>query len=203
MQKNKLHNIFFPNEEEPSLPSTEEEILAYKKFWKRERDRCINGFYIADGKVFIPGRLYWHVVHWKIAMYVKVNGKKVRKILTPLLRDIDWDIFNDLERCDKEGKFYALVGSRDFGKSIIAGSCVGHQYTFYNNSECVVSGGAANYIKLATNKVEDGLINLNPAFKKQRLVSDWKKEVRAGFKDKSTGQPNVKSSMSVILVRNY
>ena len=538
----KLNNIWFPHQEEPHMSDVE----AYRAFWKREKDRCINGFHLADDKVFVPGRLYFHTVYWKIAMYVKVKGKKVRKILTPLLRDIDWDIFGDLERCDEEGKFYALVGSRDFGKalintatlytdngeiqignakigdkifgadgklttitgvypqgqvdtfeltlrdgrkvyccdehlwkvwntnkqkyevlplkeikkdflskrkvsyknskgveakyfipnnapveysenylpidpyflglwlgdgtkrtlaittvdreisdyvykyanenqlkvtqqgisyninggmsgglrnpllskfrelelidnkhipncyfyssieqrmellrglmdtdgccnkngviefcttdsniangfyrlarslgisvtvkkvinntynspktgktkakdkyrfnlmtdkpvfklkrkldniksyrgdktsiidikpykkefatcitvdnedkcfltdnytvthnSIIAGSCVGHQYTFYANSECVVSGGAANYIKLATNKVEDGLLNMHPAFKKQRLVSDWKKEVRAGWKDKSTGQPNVKSSMSVILVRNY
>jgi len=194
-----VHNIWWPEQIEP-FPANEE---AYKAFWKREKDRCMNGFFLADGKVFVPGRLYFHTVYWKIAMYVKVKGKKVRKILTPLLRDIDWDIFNDLERCDEEGKFYALVGSRDFGKSIIAGSCVGHQYTFYANSECVVSGGAANYIKLATNKVEDGLLNIHPVFKKQRLVSDWKKEVRAGWKDKSTGQPNTKSSMSVILVRNY
>lgn len=194
-----IHNIWWPEQVEP--PQANEE--AYKAFWKREKERCMEGFFLADGKVYIPGRLYFHTVYWKIAMYVKVKGKKVRKILTPLLRDIDWDIFNDLERCDEEGKFYALVGSRDFGKSIIAGSCVGHQYTFYANSECVVSGGAANYIKLATNKVEDGLLNIHPVFKKQRLVSDWKKEVRAGWKDKSTGQPNTKSSMSVILVRNY
>jgi len=194
-----LHNIWFPEQEEPHI----DDIEAYKTYWRREKDRCMNGFHLADGKVFVPGRLYFHTVYWKIAMYIKVNGKKVRRILTPLLRDIDWDIFKDLERCDEEGKFYIIVGSRDFGKSIIAGSCIGHQYTFYSNSECVVSGGAASYIKLATNKVEDGLINLHPAFKKQRLVNDWTKEVRAGWKDRATNQANPKSSNSVIYVRNY
>lgn len=196
-----INNIWFPNQIEPVL--TPDSIEEYKAYWRKERDRCIDGFHLADNQVYIPGRLYFHTVYWKIAMYVRVKGKKVRKILTPLLRDIDWDIYQDLERCDEEGKFYALVGSRDFGKSIIAGSCVGHQYTFYPNSECVVSGGAANYIKLATNKVEDGLLNMHPAFKKQRLVNDWKKEVRAGWKDKATNQPNTDSSMSVIMIRNY
>ncbi len=199
MAEKQLHNIWFPSQEEPPISDVE----AYKLYWKREKERCIDGFHLADGKVFIPGRLYFHTVYWKIAMYVKSNGKKVRKILTPLLRDIDWDIFNDLERCNEEGKFYIIVGSRDFGKSIIAGSCIGHQYTFFSNSECVVSGGAASYIKLATNKVEDGLINMHPAFKKQRLVNDWTKEVRAGWKDRATNQANPKSSNSVIYVRNY
>lgn len=197
-------NIWFPEQQEPILTTEASSQEAYLAFWKREKDRCMQGFYLADGQVFIPGRLYFHTVYWKIAMYVELpNGKKVRKIETPYLRDIDWDIFNDLERCNEEGKFYTLVGSRDFGKSICAGSLAGHQYTFYPNSECVISGGAANYIKLATDKIEDGLLNVHPLFKKQRLISDWKKEVRAGWKDKSTKLPNSKSSNSRILVRNY
>jgi len=197
-------NIWFPDQQEPILTDDIADKEAYVSYWRLEKDRCINGFYLADGQVFVPGRLYFHTVYWKIAMYVELkNGKKVRQIATPLLRDIDWDIFQDLEKCNEDGKFYALVGSRDFGKSIIAGSCAGHQYTFYPNSECVMSGGAANYIKLATDKVEDGLLNVHTIFKKQRLVSDWKKEVRAGWKDKSTKLPNSKSSNSRILVRNY
>lgn len=197
-------NIWFKNQKEPILTDDPLDVVLYKAFWKKEKDRCVNGFYLADGQVFVPGRLYFHTVYWKIAMYVVLpNNKKVRQIATPLLRDIDWDIFTDLEKCNDDGKFYALVGSRDFGKSIVAGSCAGHQYTFYPNSECVISGGATNYIKLATDKIEDGLLNVHPIFKKQRLVSDWKKEVRAGWKDKSTKLPNSKSSNSRILVRNY
>lgn len=199
-----INNIWFPSQTYPVLttdPASEEEYIS---FWKREKDRCMNGFPLADGQVFIPGRLYFHTVYWKIARYNELaNGKKVRQIGTPSLRDIDWDIFNDLERCNEEGKFYYLFGSRDFGKSVIAGSCAGHQYTFYANSECVISGGAANYIKLATDKIEDGLLNVPPIFKKQRLISDWKKEVRAGWKDQATKLPNVQSSNSRILVRNY
>jgi hypothetical protein len=197
-------NIWFKDQKEPILTDDPQDIEVYKDFWKKEKDRCINGFFLAEGKVFVPGRLYFHTVYWKIAMYVTLpNGKKVRQIATPLLRDIDWDIFNDFETCDREGKFYELVGSRDFGKSVIAGSAAGHQYTFYPNSECVISGGATNYIKLASDKIEDGLLNVHPIFRKQRLTSDWKKEIRAGWKDKSTKLPNAKSSNSRILIRNY
>jgi LAGLIDADG-like domain/Intein splicing domain len=202
-------NIWFPNQKEP-IYDPNDVILnnRFKEYWKREKQRCRNGFYLADGQVYISGHLYFHTVYWKIAMYREKNVggkvKKVREIVTPYLRDIEWIVINeDFENCLKEGKFYNLVGSRDFGKSIIAASRAGWEYTFFNNSESVITGGADNYIKLATDKIEDGLTNLHPYFKKQRLSSDWKKEVRAGWKDKTTNQPHPKSSNSKIIVRNY
>lgn len=200
-----MKNIWFPDQVEPAPPSSPREQEEFRAYWKREKERCMEGFYLADGQVKVPGRLYYHTVYAKIAMYVELpNGKKVRRIETPYLRDIDWDIFvEDIETCLDEGKFYILVGSRDFGKSIIAASLASHQYTFYANSESVISGGAANYIKLATDKIEDILTNMHPVFRKQRLISDWKKEVKAGWKDKITNTPNPASSNSKILVRNY
>lgn len=201
-------NIWFPNQIEPIYdPSDDGASEEFKKYWEREKERCIDGFYLADGKVKIPGTLYFHTVYWKIASYIEIEAKgkkrKIRKIITPLLRDVDWDIFNDLDVCQEEGKFYDLVGSRDFGKSIIAASMAGRLYTFFDKSESVISGGAANYIKLATDKIEDGLLNIHPIFKKQRITSDWKKEVVAGWKDKKTGLPHVNSSFSSIKIRNY
>ena len=208
MYSETTENIWFPDQEEPIYdPSDPISDYQFKEYWKREKDRCINGFYLADGQVKIPGRLYWHTVYWRIAAYVKkeVNGKtrKSRQIITPYLLDAVWDIFQDIEKCTEEGRFYTLVGSRDFGKSITAASIAGHQYTFFDKSECVISGGATNYIKLATDKIEDGLLNIHPIFKKQRISSDWKKEIVSGWKDKKTGLPDPKSSFSSIKVRNY
>jgi hypothetical protein len=180
-------------------------MKIFRAYWQREKERCMNGFSLADGQVYIPGHLYFHTVYWKIAMYVENprTGKKSRVIDTPLLRDVDWDVFNDLEQCWNKGYFYGLVGSRDWGKSIIAASRAGWMYTFFDNSESVISGGADNYIKLATDKIEDGLTNLHPMWKKQRLATDWKREVKAGWKDKKTNAPHPRSSNSRILMRNY
>jgi len=199
-------NIWFPDQKEPVY--NDKDLSEFKEYWKKEKERCINGFYLADGQVKISGHLYFHTVYWRIASYVEkeIAGKKrkIRQIITPLLRDVDWDIINDdLEACQEDGKFYDLVGSRDFGKSIIAGSRAGWMYTFFDKSESVISGGAANYIKLATDKIEDGLIHMHPVFKKQRLTSDWKKEIVAGWKDKKTGLADEKSSFASIKVRNY
>lgn len=199
-------NIWFPDQKEPIYnTSSPEDMSIFKKYWDREKDRCINGFLIADGLIKISGWLYWHTVYWKIVTYIEnpVNKRKRREIIVPYLRDVEWIIDDDFTQCEADGKFYDLVGARDFGKSVIAASRAGWAYTFFPNSESVISGGAEDYIKLATDKIEDGLTNVHPIFKKQRIANDWKKEVKAGWKDQKTNQPDPKSSNSRILVRNY
>src|SRR5688572_3473007 len=118
-------NIWIPNQKEPIYdPNDPVKFEEFKDYWRREKLRCMDGFSLADGQVKIPGSLYFHTVYWKIAAYTvkEVNGKerKTRSIITPMLRDVDWDIFTDLDKCEEDGRFYDLVGSRDFGKSIIA-----------------------------------------------------------------------------------
>lgn len=202
-------NIWFPNQKEPVYdPSDDEAMEIFNAYWRQERDRCMNGFFIADGQIKISGRLYFTTVYAKIAAYLEkvVRGKprKVREIITPLLRDLDWDIINtDIEQCVDEGKFYDLVGSRDFGKSVIAAICAAWLYTFFSKSEAVISSSAYGYIKLVTDKIDDCLLNLHPIFKKQRLTSDWKKEIVAGWKDSKTNLPDTASSFSSIKVRNF
>lgn len=202
-------NIWFPDQREPVYDlSDDEAMLVFRDYWRTEKDRCIHGFHIGEGQVYIPGRLYFHTVYYKIAAYLErtVRGKQVksRQIITPIFRDLDWDIFTDLQKCTDDGiLIYNLVGSRDFGKSVIAGSCASHLYTFHDKSEAVISAGAYNYIKLVTDKIEDGLLNIHPVFRKQRITSDWKKEIVAGWKDKSTNLADPASSLSSIKVRNY
>jgi len=196
-------NIWFPNQREP-IYDPDDFILKdnFNEYWKIERDRLRNGFTI--GTTHISGWLYWHTVYWKIVRYMDLeNGKKRREIGTPLLRDIEWEIDGDLTKCEDNGRFYTLVGSRDFGKSAIATSRSGWLYTMFAKSEVVISGGEKTYIKLATDKIEDGLTNIHPMLKLQRLSNDWGKEVRSGWKDKKTNQPDPKSPNSVITVRNY
>lgn len=208
--KQDTKNIWFPDQKEPAYdPTDPTQSFLFKTYWKTEKDRCTNGFYLdKNKKIFISGWLYFHTVYWKIAMYKTVNQgtpqeRTVREIGTPILRDVDWFIAKDLTACETQGKFYALIGSRGFGKSIIAASRSGWLYTFFNNSQGVISAGATNYIKLVTDKIEDGLSNLHPVFAKNRLTSNWKLEVKAGWKDKSSNAPHPKSSNSQILVRNF
>lgn len=208
--KQDTKNIWFPKQVEPVYdPTDPNAMFNFNTYWKAEKDRCMNGFYLDKAKtIFVSGWLYFHTVYWKIAMYKTVgkgtpNERVVREIGTPHLRDVDWMIANDLVQCEQQGKFYSLVGARGFGKSIIAASRAGWLYTFFNNSQSVISAGATNYIKLVTDKIEDGLSNLHPIFIKNRLTSNWKVEVKAGWKDKSSNAPHPKSSNSQILMRNF
>src|SRR5581483_2521729 len=116
-------NIWFPDQKEP-VYDPDDPVLkkAFDDYWKREKERMIYGFEL--GGVHISGWLYWHTVYWKIAMYKEFtdrNGKKrkTRVIATPLLRDVEWIVNSDFSACEDQGKFYPLVGSRDFGKSIM------------------------------------------------------------------------------------
>lgn len=203
-------NIWFPNQVEPEydpLDTVTNELFIL--YWKKEKRRCINGFYLdKNKKIFISGWLYWHTVYWKIAMYQTLyegtdKERRIRELGTPILRDIEFMISADMTRALLEGKFYVLVGARGFGKSIIAASYAAYTYTFFDNSQAVISAGAAGYIKLVTDKIEDGLSNIHPVFKKNRLVSNWKEEIMAGWKDKTSNTPHAKSSRSQILVKNF
>lgn len=199
-------NIWFPDQQEPVYDPEDPKLMKkFKTYWIEERRRMREGFTV--GEIYVSGWLYWHTVYWKIVRYTEIGeGKtkrKVRSIGTPDLRDIEWDIAQDFLNCEDDGRFYTLVGARDFGKSVIAASRSAWLYSLFDNSESVISGGAKDYIKLATDKIEDGLINMHPMLQKKRLASNWDKEVRAGWKDKKTNQPSPRSSNSVITVRNY
>lgn len=202
-------NIWFPDQREPEYdPDDQRKMKIFQDYWKKEKDRLINGFAIADGQVYISGWLYWHTVYWTIATYVEIEKpgarkRKLRVIKTPDFRDIEWETAGDFTKCEDEGLFYNLVGSRDFGKTVLAGSRVGYSYTLFDKSESIISAGQLQYIKVVTEKVEDGLINLHPVFQKQRLLNDWKKEVIAGWKEKKTNVASSNSSQSCIKMRNY
>lgn len=199
-------NIWFPTQTEPPyVPEDEEATAEFNAYWAREDDRCKAGFYI--DKVYVSGWLYFHTVYWKIARYIDMQmgpvKRKVRQISTPMLRSIEWMIAEDFNVCERDGLFYMLVGCRGFGKSIIAASRAAWLYTFFDQSEALITGAEGNYIKLTTDKVEDGLTNLHPIYKKQRIANNWDEEIKAGWKDKSTNQPDPRSSNSLITIRNY
>lgn len=77
--KQDTKNIWFPNQIEPVYDPTDlAQNFAFTTYWKAERERCTNGFYLENKKqtikIYISGWLYFHTVYWKIAMY-KTFGK--------------------------------------------------------------------------------------------------------------------------------
>jgi len=199
-----LKNIWFPEQRDPD---PEEDKDLFISHWKRERDRCTNGFTIADGQVYIPGWLYFHTVYWTIEIDKEfinpVTGKKTsaKSNGTPYLRDVEWMVSEDLERAQKEQKIYFVNSCRGIGKSFWASSIIAQTYIFVKNSESIISGGNNPDIAKLAEKVSLGLDNIHPVFHKQRIKNNWKLEVRSGWIDKSTG--SAKGDNSRILMRNY
>jgi hypothetical protein len=200
--KQNTKNIWFPDQVEPSYSKDPEKYRIWRDYWKREKDRMINGFTLADGKVHVPGWLYFHTVYWKIKKSKEINGRKFPVIETPNFRDIDWEAAIEFERALDEGKFIELVGSRGFGKSVWQASRAGYYYTLFSNTQVVISGGNSGDIKVVTDKIEEGLTNIHPVLAKRRLKNDWSREVRAGWKEKDK-TISTKSSNCQILIRNY
>lgn len=196
-------NIWFPDQVEPS----DEDKEAFKAYWKREKHRCKHGFTLADGKVYISGWLYFHTVYWTIELDKQERNPVTGETISfktkgiSLLRDIEWMVSEDLVRAAREKKIYNLVSSRGIGKSFIASSFIGQVYTFYKDSEALITGGNNPDIAKLAEKINLGLSNIHPVFQKQRLKNNWKVEVRAGWVDAITGFDA--GSNSRILARNY
>lgn len=192
------NNIWFPTQQEPDPADRD----TFKRYWKREKQRIKNGFWIASNQLYISGWLYWYTVYWVIERDIKTpQGRSFKGKGTPTFRDIEWEFDQDIQRAEAEKKKYCLVGSRGFGKSNLCASLVGHIYNFFDNTESVISGGFNNDIKLLADKINLGLSNCHPVFFKQRVLDNWKYEVRAGWKDKDSGV--TKGSNSRVSVRNY
>lgn len=192
-------NIWFPYQKEPN-PADKD---LFKAYWTKEKDRLINGFYLANKQVFVPGWLYWHTVYWTIEIDTKIGDRSFKGLGQPLFRDLDWEMGQNKERAEKEQKFIELVGSRRFGKSVWDSSMAAYYYTLFDNSESCISGGNAADIAVVTKKIEAGLTHLHPVFQKQRIKNNWSTEIRAGYKDKKTGNIAATSSNSRVLMRNF
>lgn len=71
-----------------AVPDLHPLSLDYKKFWREEKEKCINGVW--SGGVWMPGRLYFHANHTVIKLNTSKHSK-TKSLAKPLLRDIDWE----------------------------------------------------------------------------------------------------------------
>lgn len=62
--------------------------LDYINFWKQEKKRCIEGYWV--GGKYMPGVAYQYINHWKIELNEGKNSKN-KVINHPRLRDLEWE----------------------------------------------------------------------------------------------------------------
>jgi hypothetical protein len=75
------------------LPKLFPKTIEYDSFWKREIQRCIEGYWVSGQ--WMPGKLYFYINYATI----KLNkpGSKVKTYGLPWLRDIEWMVFYNWE----------------------------------------------------------------------------------------------------------
>ena len=168
----------------------------FRSFWKAEKDKCKNGIYI-DG-VFLSGFLYYHLNFFKCQLDIQEDGRIVRKLLNPYLRDNEWIIHGYIRQAEEAKKGLCILGSRRLAKSVYEASYISHRATFFKGTQNVIAGLNNPDIKIITDLVDEALINLPTLFKKGRVEDNWKNQVTLGKKTAS----GERISWSSIPVRN-
>lgn len=161
----------------------DESSQEFSAFWKHERDKCKNGIYIDN--TFISGFLYYHLNFFKCQLDVLENGRIIRKLANPYLRDNEWLIDGYIRKAEEAKKGLCILGSRRLAKSVYEASYISHRATFYKGTQNVVAGLNDPDIKVITDLIEEALINLPVAFKKGRVEDNWKRQVTLGKKTAS------------------
>ena len=173
----------------PDLKSQE-----FRPFWTNERDKCKYGLNI-DG-VFISGFLYYHLNFFKCQIDVLDNGRIIRKLSNPYLRDNEWIIDEYIRKAEEQKKGLCVLGSRRLAKSVFEASYISHRATFFKGTQNVIAGLNDPDIKIITDLVDEALVNLPDVFKKGRVEDNWKRQVSLG--DKSTsGERDIWSTIPV------
>lgn len=155
----------------------------YVAFWRNERDKCKNGIVIDQQK--ISGLLYYHLNFFKCQIDVPEDGRLIRKLHNPYLRDNEWIIDKYITQAEQEQKGCCIAGSRRLAKSVFEASYITHRATFFKGTQNVISGLNEPDIKIITNLCDEALTNLPLPFKRGgggKLESNWKKEVVLGTK---------------------
>lgn len=66
--------------------------MKYRNYWQDEIRKCIDGFWVEHNgeHKYVPGVLYFYGTHWHILLNEKNAKSKTKKILRPLVRDLEW-----------------------------------------------------------------------------------------------------------------
>lgn len=203
----KINNSNYIEVGEHGVPGMLPDSQEYVDWWREQKRRCIEGYSV--GGKWMPGRLYFYINFWNIERSVRSGGRKC--LGYPMLRDLEWEVFTEFEKCrgfsglnggkpqyDGNIKGMLLISGRGAGKSYMASVIAGYDYTFFPNSEILVTAHETNWSYELLSKIKVGLNELpgdteignkvyNSPFKHRRLKDNFQKEVMSGYTRKING----------------
>lgn len=208
--------IFF--EEHGYYTSAPVGTTDYYNYWKREADRCLNGYTAPDGDQ-ITGYHYFYLNYSPIMKIVEVkytdrNGvertRRERLFRFPDFWDYDWYYFNAVEQAEQEGKHMVALKARARGYSFKGSSMLCRNYFLIPKSKNFAVASEQKYL------TGDGLLtkawqimdflDKNSGWAKRRLKATAL-ERTSGFKvkDEITGkevEDGYLSSITGITLKN-
>lgn len=168
------------------IPDFHPDSLDYEQWWDEQINRCLNGW--SDGGYTVTGKYYYHL------NFKKINLINARTAVTeenfPLYSEEDQELFNNVDEAKKLGKGIMLITGRGFGKSFDAASIAEHEYTFYPQTEVIISASTSDFADKLWEKVLMGL-NSQPDDIRHNFLSLDGEFMESGDKIKANGKDKV------------
>ena len=168
------------------IPKMNPSSREYVEWWMEQKRRCTEGYSVGGKRM--SGYQYGYINFGTIELYNEKKGRKEKG--RPLLRDVEWLVFDTIERAQKEQKGLFWITGRRGGKSFICSWCASSEYTFYDDNEICVGGFLHDYTDPHMAKIKDHLDGMiGTEFYQKRIRDSVDKEFRAGYeiKDPDTG----------------
>lgn len=134
--------------------SAPEGTTDYYNYWKREADRCLNGYTAPDGDQ-ITGYHYFYLNYSPIMKIVEVkytdrNGiertRRERLFKFPDFWDYDWYYYNAIEQAEEEGKHMVVLKARARGYSFKGASMLCRNYFLIPKSKNFAVASEQKYL---------------------------------------------------------
>lgn len=188
----------------------------YRNFWKEEKRRCIEGYTAPDGD-YITGYFYFYLNYCPIYKIIPKLDSKGKPLINekgdiigdriksfPEFWDGDYDYFNYLDSCEKNGKHGAVLKTRGRGYSFKGASMLNRNFFLIPGSKSYVIADQSSFLG-----GEDGI--LSKAWEQMSHINDhtaWAKKMefhntddhkRASYKWTVNGVVQEKGYMSDII----
>lgn len=102
-----VNNEYFLEVRNHGVPKMNPLSLEYHNWWKEEKRRCIEGYWVGD--TWMPGVLYYYVNYWHIELSEE-GSSTVKSLGKPLLRDLEWEFFPEFEKARCHSGFTEVNG---------------------------------------------------------------------------------------------
>jgi len=170
----------------------------FMRFWKREVDRCTNGYQPSSG-YWIPGSYYFYLNYASILSNKEGAGRK--SLNHPDYRDQDHEYFDLIHRAKQEGKGLIVLKARDKGFSYMNSGLALWEWTFFRNNEIGIGAPTPAYVAAMRTKINNMWNDLPPELKLRKDLKDNEKTMMSGYQIKEKGVWTEKGNRSIMHFR--